>query len=80
MERLEFTGAPGAELAAVLHHPPDGAETVGAALLAHCFTCSKDLFTTTRIADADHLFSNPKHSDELVGAIVAWLSVNRSAS
>ena len=50
MERLEFTGGTGAKLAGVLHHPPDGTETVGAALLAHCFTCSKDLFTTTRIA------------------------------
>ena len=50
MERLEFTGGAGAELAGVLHRPPDGTETVGAALLAHCFTCSKDLFTTTRIA------------------------------
>ena len=50
MERLEFTGGAGAKLAGVLHRPPDGTETVGAALLAHCFTCSKDLFTTTRIA------------------------------
>ena len=50
MERLEFTGGAGAKLAGVLHRPPDGTEVLGAALLAHCFTCSKDLFTTTRIA------------------------------
>ena len=50
MERLEFTGGAGAQLTGVLHRPPDGSEVLGAALLAHCFTCSKDLFTTTRIA------------------------------
>ena len=50
MERLEFTGGAGAKLVGALHRPPDGTEVVGAALLAHCFTCSKDLFTTTRIA------------------------------
>ncbi len=50
-ERFEFTGGAGAKLAAVLHRPSgDGAAVVGAALLCHCFTCSKDLFTTTRIA------------------------------
>ena len=50
MERLEFTGGAGAKLAGVLHRPADGTKVVGAALLAHCFTCSKDLFTTARIA------------------------------
>lgn len=49
-ERFEFTGGAGAKLAAVLHRPGDGTAVVGAALLCHCFTCSKDLFTTTRIA------------------------------
>ena len=49
-ERLEFTGGAGATLAGVLHRPGDGTGIVGAVLLAHCFTCSKDLFTTTRIA------------------------------
>ena len=34
----------------MLHRPGDGTAVIGAALLAHCFTCSKDLFTTTRIA------------------------------
>ena len=49
-ERFEFTGGAGAKLAGVLHRPGPGTEIVGAALLCHCFTCSKDLFTTTRIA------------------------------
>ena len=49
-ERFEFAGGAGAKLAAVLHRPGDGTAVVGAALLCHCFTCSKDLFTTTRIA------------------------------
>ena len=49
-ERFEFAGGAGAELAGVLHRPGDGTAVVGAALLCHCFTCSKDLFTTTRIA------------------------------
>ena len=49
-ERLEFKGGAGAELAGVLHRPGEDTEVVGAALLCHCFTCSKDLFTTTRIA------------------------------
>ena len=49
-ERFEFTGGAGARLAAALHRPADGTAVVGAALLCHCFTCSKDLFTTTRIA------------------------------
>jgi len=50
VEPLEFTGSAGARLAGTLYHPSAGSEVVGAALLAHCFTCSKDLFTTTRIA------------------------------
>lgn len=50
VEPVEFIGGTGATLAALLHHPRAGVETVGAALLAHCFTCSKDLFTTSRIA------------------------------
>ncbi len=37
-------------MAALLHRPGGGTAVVGAALLCHCFTCSKDLFTTTRIA------------------------------
>jgi putative redox protein len=50
VERLEFTGGAGARLAGNLYRPAPGTGVVGAALLAHCFTCSKDLFTTTRIA------------------------------
>ena len=49
-ERFEFAGGAGAKLSGVLHRPDAGTAVVGAALLAHCFTCSKDLFTTTRIA------------------------------
>ena len=49
-ERFEFPGGAGSRLAGVLHRPGSSTEIVGAALLAHCFTCSKDLFTTTRIA------------------------------
>ncbi len=49
-ERLQFTGGAGATLAGTLHRPADDTDVVGAALLCHCFTCSKDLFTTTRIA------------------------------
>ncbi len=47
-ERLEFDGAMGARLSGVLH-VPDG-EARGSVLLAHCFTCSKDLHTMTRLA------------------------------
>ena len=50
VEPLEFTGGAGANLAGKLHRPAPDTDVVGAALLAHCFTCSKDLFTTTRIA------------------------------
>ena len=49
-ERVEFPGGAGARLAGVLHRPGAGTDIVGAALLCHCFTCSKDLYTTTRIA------------------------------
>ena len=49
-ERFEFSGGAGARLAGLLHRPGPGSEILGAALLCHCFTCSKDLFTTTRIA------------------------------
>ncbi len=50
VEPIEFTGGAGAGLAGTLYRPGAGTEVLGAALLAHCFTCSKDLFTTTRIA------------------------------
>lgn len=46
-ETLSFPGATGAPLSGVLHLPSDPR---GSVLLAHCFTCSKDLHTTTRLA------------------------------
>jgi alpha-beta hydrolase superfamily lysophospholipase len=50
MERITFAGSTGATLSGVLHLP-DG-DTRGSVLLAHCFTCSKDLHTITRLARA----------------------------
>jgi len=45
---LEFPGSTGARLAGTLHHPEG--EARGSVLLAHCFTCSQDLHTMTRLA------------------------------
>jgi alpha-beta hydrolase superfamily lysophospholipase len=50
LERITFPGSTGAPLSGILH-VPDG-EVRGSVLLAHCFTCSKDLHTTTRLARA----------------------------
>ncbi|MFA9215989.1 MAG: alpha/beta hydrolase family protein [Sphingomonadaceae bacterium] len=47
-QRLEFPGAHGHTLAARLD-APDG-EVKAYALFAHCFTCSKDTFAASRIA------------------------------
>jgi predicted alpha/beta-hydrolase family hydrolase len=47
-ETMTFLGASGASLAGVLHRP-DGTPR-GSVLLAHCFTCSKDLHTMTRLS------------------------------
>ncbi len=47
-EEIRFVGSQGHELAGVLHRTPERAK--GCVLLAHCFTCSKDLFTMTRLA------------------------------
>jgi putative redox protein len=47
-EKVSFVGSAGAELSGVLHSPDEGAK--GSVLLAHCFTCSKDLHTMTRLA------------------------------
>jgi uncharacterized protein len=47
-EAFSFPGSTGAELSGVLHLP--GAAPTGSVVLAHCFTCSKDLHTTTRLA------------------------------
>jgi alpha-beta hydrolase superfamily lysophospholipase len=53
VERLAFAGTTGAELAAVFH-PADpvgpGGAARGSLLVVHCFTCSKDLHTMTRLA------------------------------
>ncbi|MEQ8718339.1 MAG: alpha/beta hydrolase [Acidimicrobiales bacterium] len=46
---ISFVGATGAHLSGVLHLPED---PTGSVLLAHCFTCSKDLHTMTRLADS----------------------------
>lgn len=47
-ETVTFAGSTGARLEGVLHRP---AEPRGSVLLSHCFTCSKDLHTMTRLAD-----------------------------
>ena len=47
-EPLTFKGATGAQLAGVLHRPD--ATPRGSVVLAHCFTCSKDLHISTRLA------------------------------
>lgn len=53
-ERIGFVGVAGAELAGVLHRAQtaDGAPpwARGVVLMAHCFTCGKDLHTVTRMA------------------------------
>lgn len=47
-EPVDFPGSTGARLQGVLHTPEDGVR--GSVLLAHCFTCSKDVHTMTRLA------------------------------
>lgn len=47
-ERLTFAGSSGDELAARLDMPEEAPR--GFALFAHCFTCSKDVLATRRIA------------------------------
>lgn len=49
-EEVVFRGAGGADLHGVLHVP--GGTARGSVLLTHCFTCSKDLHTTTRLASS----------------------------
>jgi pimeloyl-ACP methyl ester carboxylesterase len=46
-EQVVFRGGTGAQLTGALHLPPD---VRGGVLLAHCFTCGKDLMTMTRLA------------------------------
>jgi len=50
VEALRFVGSTGAELSGVLKRP--SGPVAGSALLAHCFTCSKDLHTITRLSRA----------------------------
>ena len=47
-EEMTFVGAAGARLAGLIRRP-DGV-VAGSAVLAHCFTCGKDLHTVTRLA------------------------------
>jgi putative redox protein len=47
-ERVDFAGADGQKLAALLQFPEDAPRAF--ALFAHCFTCSKDIFAASRIA------------------------------
>lgn len=47
-ESITFIGSQGVPLAGVLHRPPQRAR--GSVLLAHCFTCSKDVRTLVRLA------------------------------
>ncbi|MDH5237744.1 MAG: lysophospholipase [Acidimicrobiia bacterium] len=47
-EQIDFVGAGGAHLSGLLT-VPDGSPS-GSVLMAHCFTCSKDLHTLTRLA------------------------------
>jgi putative redox protein len=49
-ERREFPGADGQRLAARLDAPSGAVRAV--ALFAHCFTCGKDIFAASRIAQA----------------------------
>lgn len=49
-EKITFTGADGeSQLAARLDHPQG--EAVAWALFAHCFTCGKDVFAASRVAE-----------------------------
>jgi len=49
-ERVQFEGSHGEKLAGQLHRPAGPVE--GAAVFAHCFTCSKDLRAARRITEA----------------------------
>ncbi len=50
VEPFDFVGSQGTTLSGRLHRPEPGPPVKGAVLLAHCFTCSKDLNTMTRLA------------------------------
>ncbi len=49
IERFQFTGSDGHQLAAALDLPER--EPIAYALFAHCFTCGKDVLAARRIAD-----------------------------
>ena len=49
-EEIRFVGGNGVELVGILHRPVERAR--GSVLMAHCFTCSKDIHTMTRLARA----------------------------
>ena len=49
-EEITFVGGSAATLTGVLHRPVERGR--GAVLMAHCFTCSKDIHTMTRLANA----------------------------
>lgn len=51
-QRLRIPGGAGGTLAAVLQRPEAGTPVRGAVVLAHCFTCTKDFGTMTRLARA----------------------------
>ena len=48
VERFAFVGGAGTELAALVRRPAGAVR--GSVLMAHCFTCSKDLHTVSRLA------------------------------
>ncbi|MGI9595144.1 MAG: alpha/beta hydrolase family protein [Acidimicrobiales bacterium] len=50
VEEFDFVGSQGSALSGRLHRPERQSPIKGAVLLAHCFTCSKDLNTMTRLA------------------------------
>lgn len=52
VQQFDFVGSQGGTLSGKLHRPDlgPGQSVKGAVLLAHCFTCSKDLNTMTRLA------------------------------
>lgn len=52
VEPFDFVGSQGTTLSGRLHRPvlEPGQSAKGSVLLAHCFTCSKDLNTMTRLA------------------------------
>ncbi len=51
-EELTFVGGAGAKLSGVLHHPAAQTPVLGSVLIAHCFSCGKDIRTTLRLAKA----------------------------